>query len=485
MHLASFSQLPPPLQIQINRYLALVHLRLGDVKSARALTVNGAFIHQCYNSSIEKIKQVYHTMIDKYKGKYMYLSDEHNLPYFARGCAAIKSDSAMRVYIQKHLPKEYSQMMTSFANLSSKNHVSQYINQIGEDWKEGGSATTKRNGRSTRQASSNDDAQQIKIILVDDSNEEELTFHIDSSTTLKSLFNDYAEKRGISLRMLRFSYADKTLFLSSAGHKTPEEMGMHDEDVIMVHDMSEKPEEETTKDDSSNDNKASPTKKGKSKKNKASNKKSKKSTKNSSHQQQQHPRSSSLDEQYKIDHSKQLTKIHEEASDQFKQIRQKLNNLDIARCPKKNKKRSSKSSKNKSSCTSQPVIMNPSKEGLGGKAGKSHFVVQVGEVQNLYKSTKSSQQLQQQKRMSSLTVHTLDLHGLTVDEALVQLDESLRTWVKAALEGCYPFVQPAVIICGCGNQVLSEVVSNWIRSNDKVSNATKSLARSIGRASAA
>jgi DNA-nicking Smr family endonuclease len=396
------------------------------------------------------------------------------------------------MYIERYLPKEYSQMMTSFANLSSKTHVNQYCSQIGEDWATGSSTMKRKNNSrsTTRQASSNVDAQQIKITLVDDTNEaERQTFDIGSSTTLKSLFNDYAEKRGISLRQLRFSFNGSMLFLSSAGHKTPEEMGMHDEDFIMVHDMTEKPQEETTKDNDM----ASPTK-CKPKKNKSSNKKGKKkSSKKSSQQQQQHQRSSSFEEptktlkEYKIDHSRQLTKIHEEASDQFKQIRQKLNNLDIERCPKKNKKRSNKSSKNKSSGTtaSQPVIMNPSKEGLGGKAGKSHFVVQVGEVQHLYKSTKSSQQLQQQKRTSSMTVHTLDLHGLTVDEALVQLDESLQTWVKTAMEGCYPFVQPAVIICGCGNQVLSEVVSDWIRNNDKVSNATKSFTRSIGRASAA
>ena len=56
--------------------------------------------------------------------------------------------------------------------------------------------------------------------------------------TLKALFNEYADKRRISLRSLRFSHAGKTLFLSSAGHKTPEELGMQDQDVIMVHDTS-------------------------------------------------------------------------------------------------------------------------------------------------------------------------------------------------------------------------------------------------------
>ena len=39
-------------------YLALVYLKLRMWKEARSLTINGSFIHQCYNSSIEYIKTV-------------------------------------------------------------------------------------------------------------------------------------------------------------------------------------------------------------------------------------------------------------------------------------------------------------------------------------------------------------------------------------------------------------------------------------------
>jgi hypothetical protein len=37
----------------------------------------------------------------------------------------------------------------------------------------------------------------------------------------------------------------------------------------------------------------------------------------------------------------------------------------------------------------------------------------------------------------------------------------------------YPFVQPALLVCGCGNQILSETVQEWIRADDTVANAPK------------
>ena len=48
-------------------------------------------------------------------------------------------------------------------------------------------------------------------------------------------------------------------------------------------------------------------------------------------------------------------------------------------------------------------------------------------------------------------------------------------WLVGWLFGrlVYPFVLPDTIVCGCGNQVLSKTVQEWIRSNDRVSNAPK------------
>jgi hypothetical protein len=94
--------------------------------------------------------------------------------------------------------------------------------------------------------------------------------------------------------------------------------------------------------------------------------------------------------------------------------------------------------------------------------------VLVGEVQNLYKTTKPS-------AMASHEIPSsiLDLHGYTRVEALTKLDKSLNVWVDAAMWGSYSFVQPVLIVCGCGNRILSETVQEWIRANDTVANAPK------------
>lgn len=431
-------------------YLALVYLKLHMFKEARALTINGSFMHQCYNSSIEYIISI---SDPAYKSGGVITDNE--LPYFVRGRSSVRSPDAMKSYIETYLPKEYTQMMTSFANLASKKNVMGYIDQISDDWK----GTSKNCHRSS---SASNDGAQIKLILADDANEDDRqSFDIGSSTTLKALFNDYAEKRGISLRSLRFSFAGKMLFLSSAGHKTPEEFGMQDQDVIKVHDTSK--HQESSDDDSHSSQTRCSTPLPIKKKTKA--KRSKKAKgKNKKPRQQQDEYCTKTLEEYKVEHSKRLTKIHDEAQARFKQIRQRLNNLVIARSQRKIKSQCPRSPKPESSLPS--LANNPFKEGLGGKAGKSHYVIQVGEVQNLYKTTKPS-------HSTSKPLSPLDLHGCTRDEALAKLDERLKAWVDTAMQGSYPFVQPAVIVCGCGNQILSETVQDWIRSNDKVSNAPK------------
>lgn len=424
-------------------YLALVYLKMHMYKEARALTINGSFIHQCYNSSIEEIKTLR-------EGSKDFI--ERNLPYFACGFNSTRSADAMESFIRSYLPKEYTQLMTSFASLSTTESRRGYVDQISDDWK----GTPSKNTR--RSPSPSDDEAQIKISLEDDTDENERhSFDIGSSTTLKALFNDYADKRGVSLRSLRFSYASNTLFLSSAGHKTPEELGMQDQDVIMVHDTSKSQESDSSSSQSSSSKSAR--KKTKSKK--RSNKKSKSKGKKP---HQHHEVCVKTLQEHKVQHSKRLTKIHEEAELRFKSIRQRLNNLVIERSQPKKKSKRTRTPEHK---PLQSIENNPFKEGIGGKAGKSHFVVQVGEILHLYKTTKTAH------TSVSTPLSTLDLHGYTREEALAKLDESLDVWVDAAMRGSYPFVQPAVIVCGCGNQILSETVQEWIRCNDKVSNAPK------------
>ena len=166
-----------------------------------------------------------------------------------------------------------------------------------------------------------------------------------------------------------------------------------------------------------------------------------------------------------------MTKLHEEAQSQFKDIRQHLNNLTLERTGPKDKSSSKRGTKSDAAAAMPQIIVNnPQTDGLGGKAGKAQYLVQVGEVSNLYKSSK-----QRANSFATLKTVTIDLHGLTKQQAIETLDEHLPKWNDSAMSGFYPFVIPVEIICGCGNQILSEVVEQWIRSKENVSNAPKNL----------
>jgi len=304
---------------------------------------------------------------------------------------------------------------------------------------------------------------QIQLILADDENTEDRhALNIGSSTTLKMLFNDYAEKRGVSLRSLRFSHNGKTLFLSSAGNRTPDELNMGDQDVITVRNTNNDASRENS--DSSSKEKKKPTTKH-VRKHGNSTKKTK--GKRKKEQSKQVELVKTL-EDYKAHHSKLLTKLHDEVQPRLKEIRNRLNSLDLERQPPKKKRSIKKKKKGEGNAGGQLVLPD---SGAGGKAGKPHFVVQVGEVQNLYKTTKSSRQ----KGSPCDASATLDLHGCTRDEALAKLDATLETWVDAAMRGAYPFVIPAKIVCGCGGQVLSETVERWIRNRAQVANCPKGM----------
>ena len=119
-------------------------------------------------------------------------------------------------------------------------------------------------------------------------------------------------------------------------------------------------------------------------------------------------------------------------------------------------------------------ISTPQTDNLEGKAGKSHFNVRVGEVENLYKTTKPSKITTVTKTRCVDDRISIDLHGCTKDEALRKLDECLPQWIDMAMKSNYPFVVSVTIVCGKGSQVLSEVVETWIKKNKKVANAPKS-----------
>ena len=284
-----------------------------------------------------------------------------------------------------------------------------------------------------------------------------IIFTIHSLFQLKGYCNIYAKKRGISIKYLQFSYKGKMMFLSDMTDGTPETLGIRVNDVIMVYLRSDSNKENMT--DTSNQKHRATT-----------NKKNKMVWKKSSRGKAQ----IKLDkhtitvEDYKRQHSMILSKLHEEMQPRLRDIRMKLNTLDIERRPPKSKNKGGRK------CTKEEPIDNDAlpRSGVGGRAGRHHFVVQVGEVQNLYKTTKpSSAHASSHQNQSS--VPTLDLHGCTREEAIARLNESLEVWVDIAMRGYDPFVITAVIVCGGGSQVLSETAQEWIKSTSQVRNAPK------------
>ena len=105
---------------------------------------------------------------------------------------------------------------------------------------------------------------------------------------------------------------------------------------------------------------------------------------------------------------------------------------------------------------------------FGGKAGRAAYPILVGEAANLYKT----HQLRQRKKTCKVT---LDLHGCTRDEAKKMLNEGLQAWIDSAMKGDYPFVIPVDIVCGGGNQILSDLVAQFIRDETNVAKRPRGL----------
>lgn len=136
--------------------------------------------------------------------------------------------------------------------------------------------------------------------------------------------------------------------------------------------------------------------------------------------------------------------------------------------PRKHKKATKRQRKTKFQLNLDGYILNDNPG--GGKAGKPYFIVYVGDVDNLYKTTKKPCRKPQYLQAAAATI---DLHGYTTSEALDILNESLPNWIETAMMAEYPWVMQVKIVCGCGNQVLSEAVQEWIKSSNNVRNAPK------------
>eukprot|EP00984_Skeletonema_dohrnii_P020532 scaffold10013_cov79-Skeletonema_dohrnii-CCMP3373.AAC.36 len=316
-----------------------------------------------------------------------------------------------------------------------------------------------------------EDTIEINIVFVDTSSSaDKLVLRHGYDEKMKTLLSRYALMRDLPLKSLRFKYEDRMLFVSSIGNKSPHDLGMRNNDVVYASRLTSS--SSSVSPEIRNDTKSSKlsqgtgTKKEKIKgKGKGKGKKKAKCKKRAPTQ----PTYSTMDEEERLRraHSKLLSRVFDEANPIFKKTRQHLNSLALEQTPPK--------SKSSSPRVREPTAADPSdisSLSLGNKAIKTRFNILAGEVSNLYKSTKPSKKMKAQATRESITI---DLHGYTKEAAVEILDASLPSWIDTAMHGNYPFVVPVAIICGAGGQVLSEVVEQWIRENERVTNARKNM----------
>jgi DNA-nicking Smr family endonuclease len=304
----------------------------------------------------------------------------------------------------------------------------------------------------------NDMSSTIDIIFLDTSSSDEVLLRYVSCWKMKALLSRYAAMREVPLKSLRFKCNNRMLFVSSIGNKSPYDLGIQNNDVVYVSPLGnvgvKLDEAEPTK-KSGPSQRSTSAAKGKAKNN------SKKKTLN-------RPTYATMDEEERLRraHSKMLSRVFDEANPQFKKIRQQLNSLALKQTPPKSKSASPRARVRESKTDMSDI----SSFSLDNKAIKTRFNIVAGEVSNLYKSNKPSKKMKAQ--VKSITI---DLHGYTKEAAVEKLNASLSSWIDAAMRGDYPFVIPVTIICGAGGQVLSEVVEQWIRDNERVANARKNM----------
>jgi DNA-nicking Smr family endonuclease len=292
---------------------------------------------------------------------------------------------------------------------------------------------------------------------------ERYTIEEDDKEGPEWLFQEYAKLVGTQIKFVRFKYKERPLFLSRVKNKSASDLGMQNYDKIHAWHITDRTIETS---------KPSKVQRIEKKKSKQTKRGTKARGKNRVSPKKLPYHHIDMEKKWKQLHSMAISRVFEEAATIFKEIRQKLDALNLERTKPKSKRINIKT--NLTTCTTKSID-NPNSEGLRGKAGKTQYAIHVGEVNNLYKSSKKRSKQRKHKTRRNITNEniTIDLHGLTAVEAESKLNESLPVWVKIAMHGSYPFVTRVNIICGGGAQILSEVVEKWIKQNEKVSNAPK------------
>lgn len=262
----------------------------------------------------------------------------------------------------------------------------------------------------------------------------------------------FSAEQGLPLRSLSFTHEGRPLFLSTHGKRHTSDLGLNDGSVIRVSTLQQK--KASGKDIVADLPQLQSAKKKNKKKPKKAGSKKKVST--CSYE-------ASEEEKSRQAHSERLGNVFAESADRFKAIREKLDAANLQRTQPKTK---SKSNHSKNQISAPGVqVDNPSDGGV--KAGKSRFIVRVGDPNNLYKALPLNS-----KSSAALSI---DFHGCTKEETVATLDRVLPKWIDAAMQGEYPWVVRAEIICGGGCQVLRDAVGSWIQQNTHVANAPKGL----------
>ena len=243
-----------------------------------------------------------------------------------------------------------------------------------------------------------------------------------------------------------------TLFLSSSGKKTLQDLGIQDGDELHVGGVHIEEEQSTS---------ISKVPKQHIKNKKKTKHKSRTKKKQSQKKSTQAPNEKQIMEKCRQVHSLQLSRVFEEVGTKLKEIRTHLNDLGLEKSAPKAKY----SQANRKKVSEDSSVNDIKEDCLGGKAGRVIYPVLVGESASLYKTTKTKKYAQR--------VLLLDLHGCSKDEALSELNVSLPGWIDIAMKGDDPWVIPVDILCGGGSQTLSGVVRNWIRSQYQVANRPK------------
>lgn len=273
-----------------------------------------------------------------------------------------------------------------------------------------------------------------------------------SVKTMMMVIGRSTKGSNVSRFLIKNQSTSKTIFMSSDREKALYSAGIHDGDVLEIVDIK----------DTSNDRlEVTPTK---------TKAKPKRTQKKANRSPKKKPKSKSrvvikTAVDHKVEHSKFLTLVFEEADPKFRDIRLRLNAMMIKKEPK-----STKVTANKPQLGAEGMSFAGNDN--SGKAGKSIYNILVGERDNLYLSTKKKAP---QCNTGSNQSISIDLHGCTKDKAIGMLDSALPVWVDFALTGSYPWVVKVDVICGGGNQILSEAVEKWIKEQKNVAQRPKSF----------